>query len=101
MKLDFTKSSGWAPPKGFAVDTATLPAEEKAELEKLIADSGVLTSAGSELEGLRDGDEYYIELTTDAGTHHWRWYGFGSPTEPCTLVNLLKYCSARAQPLRR
>lgn len=100
MKIQFSKHSGWTPPRFFEIDTDRLAEKEKQEVERLIHRSEILSSKPLEEEesAVRDGDDYTLAVTTDSGTYCWQWYGIGSPPGPDALLELLAYCSQRAKP---
>lgn len=97
MQIKFSLTGGWSPGKVFEVDTDTLPVEQKKHLEDLVNHSGVLTSTGYADSDLRDGEELFFELTTEAGVHHWQWYSLSYPQEPSALLELLDYCRTRCK----
>jgi hypothetical protein len=91
MKISYCHSSGWCPARVLELNTETLPAQDKQQIEQLVLESGILTCTGELDEGLRDGDEYTIEISVPGSVHTWQWYGAGSPEGPEALVSLLAY----------
>jgi hypothetical protein len=96
MKIVFHQSGGYAGLiRGAEVDTEQLPADRRAELERLVRQSGVLDLPSAEVCLTRDSFQYDLTLETDRRVVH---VSLSDPDVPPSVAPLLEYLQRIAQP---
>jgi hypothetical protein len=99
MKVSFRQSGGFAPIFiGVQMDTAANPGPEAAELEKLIASSGIEKLQDAKVKGARDVYFYTIEIESDRGKHSVTLDQLSVPAPVQPLIDFLKARSANLLP---
>lgn len=97
MKITFRQAGGFAGlVRGCELDTASMPTDEAARLEKLLEESGLkgMTRVGP--EGARDLATYMIAVETPQSGFRAT---FDDMTMPQEAEPLLEYLQQRAKPL--
>lgn len=91
MIIRFEQSGGFAPVvRGCELDTASLSADDAAELVRLVKASGVLAMTSPKQSMGRDIYSYHLTLKTDQGTHVIVFDQLNLPTGAKPLVEFLK-----------
>lgn len=98
LRVSFEQSGGFAGlVKGCVLDAGKLPAEEAAELRRLVAASGLETSSEATSRGMRDRRQIAIEIDRAGETVRVVC------DDGCTPENvrpLVAFLAARAKPVR-
>ncbi len=97
MKVSFRQSGGFAGLiRGVDLNTATMDAEQAAELEGLVTASGIEGSKKARTHAARDLVQYEITIEQDDQTSK---LSFDDKTVPDAAQPLLKYLRAQARPM--
>ncbi|HZS03020.1 MAG TPA: protealysin inhibitor emfourin [Chloroflexota bacterium] len=99
MKVTFRESGGFAPIfRGCELDTDDLPAEEAAQLQGLVAASGILAMRDARVEAARDVRLYTFGVQTDRGAHEVTFDQLSVPDTVRPLLDLLRAKSRNLLP---
>lgn len=97
MKIKFTQSGGYVGTvRGCEFDTSTIPPDVKAELERLVEESGLLASQTALDDKARDLQQY--DLTIEDGERKVQ-VTFDDATLPETAKPLIGFLKKHARPL--